>query len=160
MTSANNKFFQSFLYVLCIALVPSTMYDMSYAFTKIVSGGAEGLYIVIFVVMAMLQVCLIVLMVYAVRNRAQKVATYLGRYLFFAPICAAAFFIVTDGVNVGNLLVYFLPMFHRISSDIYEVIFGTTIVLYLDRFVNFGLILLYGMSFMWAAKIYISELKD
>ena len=50
-----NKFSQFLMYALCILLMLSIGYDMSYAFLKIIDRGADFLYVTIFTALALIQ---------------------------------------------------------------------------------------------------------
>lgn len=151
---AKDNFFYAFLYTLCIALIPSTVYDMSYAFLKIADGQTNWSYISIFLIMAFIQIGLIFSMFYLVKTRSYKFAFFLGVYFTLTPLLLGFIFAMTDGVSIGYFFSYFLPMFHKISRDVYAALYGDEVVLHLNESLNFALTLLYGLSLLIAAKVF------
>ena len=154
MPTLKVKFLEAFLYTLCIALVTSTMYDMSFAFLRIAHGQADAIYTAMFVIMALMQSSLMFAMFYTVWKRFEKIAGYLGKLFFFAPLLIGALYAVTDNISAGYFWMYFLPMFHRISGDVYELLCEEPSFMRMDQIWNYVLTFLYGAAFMWASRAY------
>ena len=159
ISSVEDRVLQAVLYSLCITFLASVAYDMSYAFLKIIEGEADMLYASIFVILTFTQLIFFCAMVCAVKQRSQKVALYLGQYLLFAPIFFGGLYVLTGEDDVFLLLVYLLPMFHRVANDLLILFSHEIFVFNLDKYLWTAFVMMYGFSFMSASKKY-SKLKD
>lgn len=148
------KFIQASLYILCVFFLLSIGYDMAYACIKIYRGDADFLYITIFLIMALIQIFLLSSMIYAIKKRAQNISSYLGRYLFFAPLLFGALYIAVEKEDVFVFASYVLPMFHKAASDLSNVLFKNADFLLSENYIWIALVLIYGITLMLAARIY------
>jgi len=157
-----DKSLQALIYALCIFLVLSVAYDMSFAFKKIASQGADVLYVSIFVFLLSIQLIIIACMFYAVRYRSKKTASYLGRYLFFSPLLVCLIYALIKNKDVFIFSAYVLPMFHKVSSDLSAIGFLNNLnIVYLDKIIWVSLIFTYAISLLVASKNYkTTEITD
>jgi hypothetical protein len=150
-----NKFSQFLMYALCLLLMLSIGYDMAYAFLKIIDRGADFLYVTIFTALALIQSFFLFSMVYAVITQSHKVASCLGRYLFFMPLLLVILYALTNSEDLFIFAAYVLPMFHKISNDLSVSVFLSIInIKFLDKIIWIFLILSYAITLLFAAKNY------
>ncbi len=148
------KFLQATLYILWMFYLLSFGYDMAYAFMKIYRKDADILYIMIFLMMAFFQIFLLSSMFYAIKKRVQKFSSYLGRYLFFTPLLFCALNVAIENEDVFVFAAYVLPMFHKAAIDVSNMLFKNTDLLSSDNYIWIAVVLIYGITFMLAARIY------
>ena len=150
-----DKSLQVFIHALCVCLMLSVSYDMSFAFKKIITQSPGALYVSIFVFMALVQTFFIGLMLYSARTKSHKVPLAVGLYLTFTPLFLVVAYAVTKSDEVFILSSYLLPMFHRVSFDLSNNVFFIGLnILSIDKIIFVALTLIYAISLLTASNVF------